>query len=83
MSRNDIRLRRSPRGAERFRNYDAVLQRREREHKIKRIVRVFSIFAIILILVMLIVILSRFEKKEEHGYTPETADLIAQLHVRH
>lgn len=62
MSRNDIRLRRqrlSGGGPHRFRNYGDVLQRHEREMRIKKIIRVFSFFAIILIVVMLIIIISR------------------------
>lgn len=70
MSRNEIRLRRAARGADRFRNYGAVLQRHERDTKIKRIVRVFSIFAVILILVMLIVILTRVEKAQAKNMGP-------------
>lgn len=63
MSRNDIRLRRAGRGADRFRNYGAVLQRHERDTRIKRIVRVFSFFAVLLVLTMLIIILTRVEKR--------------------
>jgi hypothetical protein len=66
MSRNDIRLRRqrlSGSGSHRFRNYGDVLQRHERDVKIKKIVKVFTFFAIILIVVMLLIIVTRTEKR--------------------
>jgi hypothetical protein len=50
-------------GADRFRNYGAVLQRHEEEKRLKKILRVFGYFLVILILVMLIVIVTRVEKK--------------------
>src|SRR5687768_12706907 len=62
MSRNDIRLRRqrlAGGGSHRFRNYDTVLQRHERDMRIKKIVKVFTYFAIILIVVMLLIIVTR------------------------
>lgn len=66
MSRNEIRLRRqrmTARGAERFRNYGAVLQQHEQAVRLKKIIKVFTFFAIILILVMLIIIVVRLEKR--------------------
>ena len=63
MSKYEIRLRRqkfTSRGSERFRNYGAVLQRYEKEMRIKKLVRVFSLLFIILIVVMLIIILVNF-----------------------
>lgn len=66
MSRNEIRLRRqklTARGTDRFRNYNAVLERHEQEKKLKKITRVFTFFFLILIVVMLIVIVVRLEKK--------------------
>jgi hypothetical protein len=65
MSRNEIRLRRASRGADRFRNYGAVLQRHERETRLKQIIRVFTLFAIVLVLVMLIIIVTRIEKRTQ------------------
>ncbi len=75
MSRNEIRLRRqrlTASGADRFRNYSDVLNRHERERRIKTIIRVFLTFMTILILVGIIFVLSRieqgdipWEKKEE------------------
>ncbi len=66
MSKHEIRLRRqkiTTRGTERFRNYGAVLQRHEKEKRIKKILRVFAFFFIILIVVMMIVIVVRMERK--------------------
>jgi hypothetical protein len=51
------------RGSERFRNYGEVLERHEKEMRIRKIVRVFSLLFIIMIIVMLIVIVVRIERK--------------------
>lgn len=51
------------RGTERFRNYGAVLERHEKEKRIKKILRVFGFFLIILIVVMMIVIVVRVERR--------------------
>ena len=66
MSKNEIRLRRqkfTARGAERFRNYGAVLARHEREKRLKTILKVFSLLFIIFIFIVLIVIVVRIEKR--------------------
>lgn len=66
MSKHEIRLRKqkfTARGSERFRNYGAVLQRHEKEMRIRKIVRVFSFLFIILIVVMLIIILVNVESR--------------------
>jgi hypothetical protein len=66
MGRHEIRLRRQRRtasGAERFRNYGFVLERHEKEQRLRKIMRVFGFFAVILILVMIIVMLSRWAEK--------------------
>lgn len=66
MSKHEIRLRRqklTSRGADRFRNYGAVLHRVEEEKRIRKILRVFGYFLVILILVMLLVIVFRLERK--------------------
>ncbi len=66
MSKYEIRLRSqkfTARGSERFRNYGAVLQRHEKEMRIKKLVRVFSFLFIILIVAMLIIILVNVESK--------------------
>ena len=68
MSKHEIRLRRqklTSRGADRFRNYGAVLHRVEEEKRMKKILRVFGYFLVILILVMLLVIVIRLERKAQ------------------
>jgi flagellar biogenesis protein FliO len=66
MSKHEIRLRRhkfTSHGAERFRNYGAVLHRHEQEQKMRKIFRVFGYFLVILIVILLIVIVTRVEKR--------------------
>ena len=66
MSKHEIRLRRqklTARGSERFRNYGAVLQRHEKEMRIRKMIRVFSFLFVILIVVMLIIILVNVESR--------------------
>ena len=66
MGKHDIRLRRqrlTARGADRFRNYGAVMKQHEEEKKIKKIIKVFIYFLVILILIILIVIISRWENR--------------------
>lgn len=66
MSKHEIRLRRqklTARGADRFRNYGAVLHRHEQEMKMKRIVRIFVYFLITLVVIMLLLILTRVERR--------------------
>lgn len=68
MSNHDIRLRRqkfTARGPDRFRNYGAVLQRHEKEMKIRKVVRVFTYLFVIMIIIMLIVIVRQVERKVE------------------
>ena len=65
MSRNEIRLRRhrmTASGADRFRNYSDVLNRHERDVRVKKIVRVFVMFVLILALIGVIFFLSQIEK---------------------
>ena len=76
MGRNEIRLRRhrvTGKGSERFRNYGAVLQRHEREMRIKKMLRVVTMFLIILILISLIFFISQVERKatEQQNYQIE------------
>ena len=55
MSKNDIRLRRkrfTATGADRFRNYGAVLQRHEREQKLRRITRIFTYLLLIALIIL-------------------------------
>lgn len=66
MSKHEIRLRRqklTSRGADRFRNYGAVLQRHEADLRMRKILRVFAFFLVTLIVIILIVILSRVEER--------------------
>ncbi len=66
MSKHDIRLRRqkfTARGSERFRNYGAVLERHEKEKRLKTVLKVFSLLFIIFIFLVLIVIVVRIEKR--------------------
>lgn len=66
MSRNDIRLRRkrfTATGAERFRNYGAVLQRHEREQKLKRTTRVFTYFLLIALVILIWFVVDRWVNK--------------------
>ena len=66
MSKHEIRLRRqklTARGTDRFRNYGVVLERHEKEVRLKKALRVFALFFVILIFIMLIVIVVRLEKK--------------------
>ncbi len=68
MSKHEIRLRRqkiTARGTERFRNYGAVLERHEKEKRIRKILRVFTLLFIILSVAMLIIIVIRMERKAE------------------
>ncbi|MBL7850092.1 MAG: hypothetical protein JNN04_04265 [Cyclobacteriaceae bacterium] len=70
MSKNEIRLRRqkmTARGADRFRNYGAVLHRVEEEKRIKKIIRVFGYFLVILILIMMLIIVIRVERKSSQS----------------
>lgn len=68
MSKHEIRLRRQKltgSGAERFRNYGAVLQRHKEEMRIKKIIKAFGLFLIILSLIALIVLATMVEKRQE------------------
>lgn len=67
MGKHEIRLRRqklTARGADRYRNYGAVLKEHEEEKRIKKIVRVFIYFLVIAFITILLVILSRWENRE-------------------
>jgi len=58
-----MRRKMSGRGADRFRNYGDVLQRHERELRLKKVLRVFSFVLVIMIVVMLIVMVVRIERR--------------------
>ncbi len=66
MGKHEIRLRRqrmTASGADRYRNYGAVLQRHEQEQRMKKIFKFFTYFLIALVVVLLIVFLNRWEKR--------------------
>ncbi len=58
------------RGPDRFRNYGAVLERHQKETKIRKIIRVFTFLFIIMIIVMLIVIVARVERRVQKKQSP-------------
>jgi hypothetical protein len=62
-------------GGSRFRNYGNVLERHERDVKIKKIIRVFTYFAIILIVVMLLIIVTRTGKRLEEEKPGATSQI--------
>jgi hypothetical protein len=83
MGKHEIRLRRqrmTARGADRFRNFGAVMERHEQEMRIKKIIRVFTLFAVILILVMLIIIVMRVEKKQGQKKSSVTTFALVKNH---
>ena len=49
------------------RNYGDIMERHERDVRIRRVVKAFIFFLIILALLILFVIVSRLEKKETTG----------------
>lgn len=51
-------------GADRFRNYSDVLNRHERDMRIRKIIRVFLMFMLIIILIGVIFFLWRVEEGE-------------------
>lgn len=82
MSKHEIRLRRqklTSHGAERFRNYGAVLERHEQEQKIRKIVKVFTYFLVILIVIVLLVIVVRIERRATPKEPAQTASQLIPL----
>lgn len=85
MSKHEIRLRRqkmTSHGADRFRNYGAVMQRHEEEKRVKKLVRVFGYFLVIAILIVLIVIVIRVEKKVSKPEEPKTSSTAQPFNVQ-
>jgi heme/copper-type cytochrome/quinol oxidase subunit 2 len=85
MSKHDIRLRRQKftgRGIERYRNYGAVLERHEKEKRLKTILKVFTLLFIIFIVIVLIVIVSRVEKRAANktSYDHQSGRGIEKIH---
>jgi large-conductance mechanosensitive channel len=67
MGRNEIRLRRQKMSAGRIaqhRNYSDIMQRHERDIRIRRVVKTFIYFLIIAFLLILFVIVRRWEEKK-------------------
>ncbi len=86
MSKHEIRLRRqklTSRGADRFRNYGAVMNRVEEEKRIKKILRVFGYLLIIMILVMLLVIVIRLERKSSRRNGASEPTATVRVHQPH
>lgn len=90
MGKHEIRLRRqrlTARGADRYRNFGAVMQRHEQESRLRKIMRVFTFFAIILIIVMLIIIVSRWEERslqqEKDNQQTSYSNVKCDADVRH
>lgn len=76
MGKHEIRLRRqrmTASGADRFRNYRAVLERHEQDQKMKKIVRFFTYFLALVVIVLLIFFLNRWEKSS--GTTPPPTEM--------
>ena len=68
MGRNEIRLRRQKVSSGRIsqhRNYGELMERHERDIRLRRIVRIFVYFLIILALLIVFVIVHRWEQKKE------------------
>lgn len=66
MGRNEIRLRRkrtTSSGADRYRNYGTILERHEKEQRLKKVLKVFVMFIAVLVLIMIIVMLGRWERR--------------------
>lgn len=58
MSKNEIRLRREKltgQGSERFRDFNVIKKRHEREIRMKKIIRLFTIVAAILVAIILFI----------------------------
>jgi hypothetical protein len=76
MGKHEIRLRRqrmTASGADRFRNYRAVLERHEQDQKMKKIFRFFTYFLALVVIVLLIFFLNRWEKSS--GTTPPPTEM--------
>ena len=74
MGRNEIRLRRQKVSSGRIaqhRNYGELMERHERDIRLKRIVKAFIYFLIIVALLIMFVIVRRWEKKKINE-KPET-----------
>ena len=67
MGRNEIRLRRQKMSSGRIaqhRNYGELMERHERDVRIKRVVRVFVYFLIILAMLIIFLVVKRWESND-------------------
>lgn len=69
MSRNEIRLRRSRMSGQRFRNFGAVMERHEKEVRLKKILRLFTTLLVVLILIALIFFITQVADKVDSKKT--------------
>jgi uncharacterized membrane protein len=76
MSRNEIRLRRSRMTGQRFRNFGALVERHEKEVRMKKILRVFTLLLIILILIALIFFVNQIEHKTSKKESVRTEKIV-------
>ena len=68
MGRNEIRLRRHTMSAgniARHRNYGALMERHERNQKIRRMAKFFIYFLLIAFLLIIFIIIVRWEKRQD------------------
>lgn len=63
MSRNEIRLRRNRMSGQRYRNFGAVMERHEKEMRLKKILRFFTTLLVVLVLIALIFYISQVAEK--------------------
>lgn len=75
MGKNEIRLRRNNMSAGRIarhRNYADLMQRHERDTKLRRILKVFTYFLVILFIIIILIIVIRWEKRSEQKSSSHT-----------
>jgi uncharacterized membrane protein len=69
MSRNEIRLRRNRLSGQRFRNFGAVMERHEKELRLKKIIRFFTTLLVVLILIALLFFINQVADKASNDKT--------------
>jgi len=77
MSRNEIKIRRqraSATGADRFRNYSAILSRHRRDMRKKRLVRFLWISIVAIVMILIIILIGMY--LTIGSSKPKTADAI-------
>lgn len=78
MSRNEIRLRRNRMSGQRFRNFGAVMERHEKEARLKKIVKIFTTLLVILILISLIFFINQISEKASKKTSHFTENILKQ-----